>query len=166
MTDGPPFDEERRGGDGAAALAAFFAFFNEVGIIQQLSRAAFEARLPKGVTVAHFSVLNHLIRVRDGQTPLRIAGAFQVPKTTMTHTLAGLESRGFVELRPNPKDGRSKQVWLTDAGRAFREEAIGRLAPDVAALARTIDPAEIAAALPLLEKVRKTLDEARDLPDG
>lgn len=37
--------------------AAVFAFFNEVGIIQQLSRALFEARLPDGLTVPHFSVL-------------------------------------------------------------------------------------------------------------
>jgi hypothetical protein len=35
-------------------------------------------------------------------------------------------------MKPNPDDGRSKRVWLTDAGRAFREEAIARLAPDIA----------------------------------
>ncbi len=138
-----------------------FRFFNEVGIIAQLSRAAFEARLSEGVTAPHFSVLNHLIRVADGRTPLELARAFQVPKTTMTHTLAGLEARGLVETRPNPEDGRSKRVWLTARGRAFRDEAIGLLAPDVAALAAHVNPAEIEAALPLLEKVRKALDAAR-----
>lgn len=143
-------------------LPTMFAFFNEVGIIAQLSRAAFEARLPEGVTVPHFTVLNHLIRVADGRTPLELARAFQVPKTTMTHTLAGLEARGLVETRPNPEDGRSKQVWLTGRGRVFRDEAVGRLAPDMAALLGAIDPAEIAAALPALEKVRKALDAARD----
>lgn len=151
---------------GAAAelLPLFFGFFNEVGILQQLSRAMLERRLPDGVTVAHFSVLNHLIRVNDGQTPLKLASAFQVPKTTMTHTLAGLESRGLVTLKANPADGRSKLVWLTETGRAFRDEAIAAIGPDVARLASKIDADAIRAVLPILANIRETLDRERDLP--
>ncbi|MEM7522271.1 MAG: MarR family transcriptional regulator [Pseudomonadota bacterium] len=145
------------------ALSVVFGFFNEIGIINQLSRAMFEARLPNGVTVAHFSVLNHLIRVRDGQTPMRLADAFQVPKTTMTHTLMGLEARALIDMRPNPDDGRSKRVWLTEAGREFRTDAIYLLAEDVQSMAEVIDFADLAAALPTLEAVRKYLDDARDL---
>lgn len=148
--------------DSAKAPPPLFAFFNEVGIINQLARALFEARLPEGVTVAHFSVLNHLIRVRDGQTPLKLAEAFQVPKTTMTHTLAGLEARAFVETRRHPGDGRSKQVWLTEAGRAFRDEAIDRLGPDMQALSQSVDMAEVSRMLPALEAIRKVMDDARD----
>lgn len=139
-----------------------FAFFNEVGILAQLSRALFEARLPAGVTVAHFSVLNHLIRVADGQTPLQLARAFQVPKTSMTHTLAGLEDRGMIEMRPNPRDGRSKQVWLTERGRTFRDEAVRLLAPDIQALSGRIDPGRIAEILPDLAHIRQVLDAYRD----
>ena len=76
--------------------ALYFRFFNEIGIISQLSRTMMDMRLPEGVNTSHFSVLNHLIRVQDGRTPLALARAFQVPKTTMTHTLAGLEKLGFV----------------------------------------------------------------------
>ena len=49
--------------------AALFQLFNEIGIIGQLSRAMFEARLPDGLLLTHFTVINHLIRVKDGQTP-------------------------------------------------------------------------------------------------
>lgn len=140
----------------------FFGFFNEIGIIAQLSRAAMEARLPKGLLLPHFSVLNHLIRVKDGQTPLALAKAFQVPKTTMTHTLAGLVDHGFVEFRPNPKDGRSKTVWLTDAGRTFREAAIVSLDPDIDALRADIPEDSIAELLPVLAKVRAIMDAYRD----
>lgn len=153
------------GPDLATALPLVFTVFNEIGILNQLSRALFEARLPDGVTVAHFSILNHLIRVRDGQTPLRLAGAFQAPKTTMTHTLAGLEARGLVETRRNPDDGRSKQVWITPAGRRFRDEAIGLLAPDVAKLAAGFDLDALGAALPVLTALRIHLDEARNLAE-
>jgi DNA-binding MarR family transcriptional regulator len=143
----------------------YFAFFNEIGIIAQLSRAAFEARLPDGVTLPHFSVLNHLIRVADGRTPLELARAFQVPKTSMTNTLAGLEARGFVETRPNPKDKRSKRVWLTQEGRRFRDEAIALLVPTMDAFAQRFPPGEIGDLVPRLTEIRAFLDAARDEPD-
>lgn len=143
-------------------IAACFMLFNEIGIIEQLSRTLFQDRLPDGVLVSHFSVLNHLTRVQDGQTPLTLANAFQVPKTTMTHTLGGLEKRGLVRLAPNPADGRSKCVWLTDEGKAFRQKAIMSLAPEMMKMAETIDMDEVAKILPTLTSVRTYLDKARD----
>jgi len=139
-----------------------FALFNEIGIIEQLSRAMFEARLPKGVLVSHFSVLNHLIRVGDGRTPLDIANAFQVPKTTLSHTLSLLEKRGWIEMRPNPDDKRSKRVWITDAGRAFRDDAIESLAPDMAAMAHQPALNGVEDLVKRLAEIRKYLDAARD----
>ena len=142
--------------------AAVMRFFNEIGIIEQLSRALFEARLPDGLLVSHFGVLNHLTRVRDGQTPLRLARAFQVPKTTMTHTLGGLEKRGYVRLAPNPEDGRSKCVWITPEGAAFRQSAIESLSPLMMRMLDEFPPDEMAELLPKLAKLRAYLDETRD----
>ena len=139
-----------------------FRFFNEVGIIEQLSRTMLEARLPHGFLASHFTVLNHLTRVQDGQTPLAMARAFQVPKTTMTHTLAGLEKAGLIEMRANPADGRSKCVWLTEAGKAFRQDAFSGLTSDMAGIAEQIGVERMAAALPLLTDIRTYLDKARD----
>lgn len=144
--------------------ATFFAFFNEIGIIGQLSRALFEARLPDGLLTAHFSVVNHMVRLGDGRTPLELATAFQVPKTTMTHMIAVLERHGFIDIRPNPADGRSKCVFLTDTGRAFREDAMRLLAPDIDRMAQVIDGDTVAALLPELERIRRYLDENR--PEG
>ena len=142
--------------------ADVFMFFNEVGIINQLSRALFEARLPDGVTVQHFSVLNHLMRLGDGKTPLEIARAFQTPKASLTNTLAGLEKRQLIRMAPNPEDGRSKLVWLTEKGKAFRDEAIGSLLPDIAGLADKLDFQTITDLTPKLAEIRKVLDENRD----
>ncbi len=148
--------------DKTGDIRTFFTLFNEIAIIEQLSRARFEARLPKGVLVSHFAVLNHLLRVGDGRTPLDIARAFQVPKTTLSHTLSLLEGRGWVEMRPNPEDGRSKRVWITDAGRAFHAEAIGLLAPDMVELAGVFPVEDIAALLPKLAELRAYLDQSRE----
>ena len=146
-------------------IATLFALFNEIGIIAQLSGSLFERRLPAGFLVSHFAVLNHLVRLGDGRTPLEIARAFQVPKTTMTHTLQGLEKAGLIAFAPNPADGRSKCVMLTDAGRAFRDTAIAALGPDLARRAAAIPPARIAEVLPLLAEVRTWLDRERDGAD-
>ncbi|EPJ50076.1 MAG: MarR family transcriptional regulator [Osedax symbiont Rs2] len=143
-------------------LPLYFELFTEIGIIQQLSRALLEARLPEGFLQSHFSVLNHLTRVHDGRTPLQIARAFQLPKTTMTHTLSGLEKHGLIEMRPNPNDGRSKCVWLTEQGREFRQESIEKLGFAMSDLAQHIDPQKIEKILPTLKELRIYLDENRD----
>ena len=142
-------------------LPLYFRLFNEIGIIEQLSRALLEAQLPDGMLVSHFSVLNHLIRVKDGRTPLELARAFQVPKTTMTHTLAGLHKRALVETRPNPEDKRSKCIWITDAGRGFREDAIAAMAPDMGALAQHMDRETAQDLVAKLADLRIYLDESR-----
>jgi DNA-binding MarR family transcriptional regulator len=145
------------------AMIDYFRLFNEIGIIEQLSRNMFEARLPPGFVLAQFSVLNHLVRVGDGRTPMAIAQAFQVPKTSLTHSLAVLERAGLIEIRKNPKDGRSKLVYITDAGRQFRQGAIEAVTPDLARIAAAFPPDQVARVLSGLEDLRKFLDRDRDI---
>lgn len=144
--------------------AVFFSFFNEIGIISQLSGKLFERNLPAGFLVSHFAILNHLVRLGDGRTPLAIARAFQVPKTTMTHTLSGLEGAGLIRFAPNPDDGRSKCVMLTEYGRLFRSEAIARLLPEVAKISCHIPADRVADVLQVLVDIRDYLDRERDTP--
>ena len=142
--------------------SSYFRLFNEIGILAQLSRTVFEARLTGGMLVSHFAVLNHLIRVEDGRTPLELARAFQVPKTTMSHTLAGLEAAGFIRMKPNAADGRSKRVWITPAGHSFRNASIAAVAPELNDLARAFSEDRVARILPELEALRKIMDRRRD----
>ncbi|MEM9472526.1 MAG: MarR family winged helix-turn-helix transcriptional regulator [Pseudomonadota bacterium] len=139
----------------------YFTFFNEIGIISQLSRTILESRLPDGMLVSHFSVLNHLIRVEDGRTPQDISRAFQVPKTSMTHTLSVLEKHKLVDMKPNPNDGRSKTVWITTRGREFRDRAISAMDRDVAHLSSLLGDIDIAALTEQLASVRKIMDMSR-----
>lgn len=158
-----PDDAETPETEDAAAqtVRLYFAAFNEIGILAQLSRALLDARLPDGLIHTHFGVLNHLVRLGDGRTPLKIAQAFQVPKTSMTYTLAGLEKRGLVEMRPNPEDGRSKLVYLTRAGRELRDRAIEATGANLSWVSDVFPPDRIAALLPELAALRQILDENR-----
>jgi DNA-binding MarR family transcriptional regulator len=143
---------------------ALFDLFNEIGIIHQLTTTRLEAVLPDGLIAPHFTVLNHLTRVGEGTTPQRMARAFQVPKTSLTHTLQGLEKRGLIEMRRNPEDGRSKTVWLTEAGRSLRADTITKLAAHSRELMDKLDLARLSEIKPVLTELRIILDAARD-PD-
>ncbi|RLJ51543.1 MarR family transcriptional regulator [Litoreibacter meonggei] len=144
------------------ANSVYFQLFKEIGILEQLSRAFLEARLPDGLIAPHFGVLNHLISVGDGSTPVELARTFQVPKTSMTHTLAGLEKHGLVEMRPNPADGRSKKVWLKPEGRKMRDATIAALGPEFEGIATAVSLGEVEQVLPILTKLRVFLDNARN----
>lgn len=151
-----------RGRDGDPAL---FAFFNEVGIIDQLAQHRLRRALPDGLKTPHFIVLNHLVRLGDGKSPVSLARAFQVTKGAMTNTLQRLEARGLVALAPDPTDGRAKRVMLTAAGRRMRDSAVATLGPVFADLGAVVTAAEIEAALPFLRRVRAHLDRARNGED-
>lgn len=144
-----------------AVPEALFGFFNEIGIIAQLSGNAFERAMPDGMTLPQFALLNHMARLGDGWSPLRLARAMQVTKGAMTNTLQHLQRKAMIEIRPDERDGRAKKVFITAAGRAARDECIATLAPYLAKLAAEIPPAEFAALLPFLEKVRRWLDAER-----
>ena len=153
--DGPTPDER---------LPLYFRLFNEMGIIAQLSGKVLEGHLPDGLLQPHFGVLNHLSRVGDGRTLLAMAQAFQVPKTTMSHQVGVLARHNLVRLAPNPDDGRSKRVWLTDEGRTLRERIVHGFGDEVARWSETITPDEVAALMPRLERIRRFLDADRDQP--
>lgn len=136
-----------------------FVVFNEIGIIEQLARNAFERVMPPGLTVAGFTVLNHMVRLGHAQrTPGEIARALQVTKGAVTGTLKRLEAGGLVTVTPDPQDGRVKQVRLTDQGRAAREAAIGAVSPILARLEGFMPAGELGALTPGLQKLRRLLD--------
>ncbi|MEQ8859714.1 MAG: MarR family transcriptional regulator [Pseudomonadales bacterium] len=145
----------------ARALDHAYRFFNEIGIIAQLSANEMARVLPHGLTPSQFSVLNWFVRVDDEATPGRLATAFQVTKGAMTNTLKRLEEKGFVSVSPDPASGRRKLVHLTAAGRTAREAAVAATFPLLATLLEAVDRRRIDAMLPELEAVRRFLDEAR-----
>ena len=141
--------------------ALYFRLFNEIGIIAQLNANRLERVLPRGLTVAQFSLLHHCVRLGDGWTPARLAAAFQVTRGTMTSTLQKLEAKGFIQLEADAEDARSKHVFLTDQGRAARDASLAALAPGLAEMPAALPPQDAASLLPALEQLRIWLDANR-----
>ncbi len=138
-----------------------FRFFTEIGIIEQLARSRLERALPDGLKVSQFIVLNHLVRLGGEWSPARLAAALQVTKGAMTNNLQRLEKRRLVRVLANPTDGRGKLVTITEAGRDMRLRCVASVGPFLADLSRELPDKDLAAALPILEKMRIHLDAHR-----
>ncbi len=147
-----------------SADAIEFAVLNEIGIIAQLSSAAIEARLPEGMRLAHFRVLNHFVRLGGERSMVRLADAFQVTKGAMTNTVGRLLDRGYVTVRADPGDARSKLVSITPEGAAAREAALAAMGAELARLRTAFAREAWGAALPFLRELRTWLDSDRDTP--
>ena len=140
-----------------------FQLFNEIGIINQLSTRMFERALPKGMTQAQFTVLNHFVRLGlEEKSPAELASAFQITRPTMTSTLARMERAGLVAIKADPRDGRAKRVSLTERGRTMREVCVAAAAGLVPVVGSLMTNAELAGILPVLTRLRRELDRMRD----
>jgi DNA-binding MarR family transcriptional regulator len=71
------------------------------------------------------SVLGRLDR-EGPQSTSRLAAAERVRPQSMGQTVGELESQGLIARRPDPADGRSALLELTEAGRAELREDRGR----------------------------------------
>jgi DNA-binding MarR family transcriptional regulator len=139
-----------------------FELFNEIGIIDQLAGTLFSRTLPKGMTRAQFGILNHFVRLGlESSSPAQLASAFQVTRPTMTSTLAKLELRGLITIRPDPADRRGKQVSITETGRAMRDRCIAGTDHAATRVNGLISQAEIGSALKVLRRLRIGLDTSR-----
>lgn len=139
----------------------YFRMFNEIGIISQLSSNRLERVLPPGMSIAQFSLLNHLVRLGGAWAPSRLARAFQVTKGAMTNTLQRLEAQGLIRVTVDPDDGRGKLVEITEAGRRMREKCIRATGTVMSDIVKLVPTNDVGAMLPFLEHLRKTLDENR-----
>jgi DNA-binding MarR family transcriptional regulator len=138
-----------------------FRLFMEIGIIEQLARNRLERALPDGLKVSQFGLLSHLARLGGEWSPARLAAAFQVTKGAMTNNLQRLEKRGLVQVLADPNDGRGKLVTITEAGREMRMRCVASVGPFLEDFSGELPEQDLAATLPVLEKIRMYLDTHR-----
>lgn len=143
-----------------------YLFFSEVNIIDLLCKTLVGKILPDSVHPSHFAIILYLVRLGDGKTPLSLAGAMEVSKATMSHSLKVLEKRGFIQLRPCEDDARSKQVFLTDAGREFHNQALAASARTFGSFLSDDHRRMMLDTLPALIAIRKLLHENREPVPG
>lgn len=133
---------------------------SEIATVEQLAQSHLKHALPKGMEVSHFAVLNHFAGVGGEKTPGQLARAFHVTKGAMTNTLRRLESAGYVHIRPDQTDARSKRVSLSTDGRAARDEAVKLIAPVFDSVAEQLGSEKIRAVLPIMRELRELMNSS------
>lgn len=98
------FDKTRAAGALATDIARLYAT-----ALQRLL-------LPLGLSRAQFLALSELW-LEDGLTQRDLTERLGVEQATMANTLVRMERDRLIERRPHPDDGRSQQVWLSQAAR-------------------------------------------------
>jgi DNA-binding MarR family transcriptional regulator len=84
--------------------------------VSRLRRIVVDRALkPRGVTRSQWWVLAFLSR-RDGMTQTALAADLDLTKVAIGGLLDRMEAGGLVERRPDPKDGRTRRVYLSRAG--------------------------------------------------
>lgn len=135
------------------------ALFSELFTADQMMRNRLSRMLPKGMELSHFSVLNHLARFKQERTPAQLARAFHVTRGAMTNTLGKLEIAGYVHIRPDWDDARSKLVTISPAGVRARDTALEAITPLITELVGELGADKVRAALPILRELRLKLEE-------
>ncbi len=114
---------------------------------------------PDALTVAETGAMAWLYK-EGASTPSALARAEQISPQSMGATLASLESRGFVERRADPGDGRRVVMSLTEAGLwALRHRRDAKSIAMATALEH-FTPAELKqllAAVPLIERLAQSI---------
>lgn len=135
------------------------ALFSELFTSDQMLRNRLGKMLPKGMELSHFSVLNHLARFKQERTPAQLARAFHVTRGAMTNTLGKLEVAGYVHIRPDWDDARSKLVTVSPAGVQARDAALAAITPLITDLVGELGAEKVRAALPILRELRLKLEQ-------
>ena len=137
------------------------AFFTDIAIIDQLTRTMLERRLPGGLTLAGFNLMNHMVRTGQ-ETASPAARALQVTRGAVTGVLHKLTAEGLVTLEPDPKDGRGKKVRITPKGLSARESTLAGMAPLQARFEAEMDLDAVRRILPAIREIRDYLDRNRE----
>lgn len=124
------FDRNRSAGILASEIARLYASALQ-GALQ-----------PLGLSRAQYLALSELW-LEDGLTQRLLAERVGVEQATMANTLVRMERDGLIERKSNPDDGRSQQIWLTQAAHRVRDPAT-----DAAARANEL----VAEGLPVAER--------------
>jgi DNA-binding MarR family transcriptional regulator len=95
-----------------------------------------------------------LVGAEGPWTPTGLAARLEMPLSTMLFRLGRLERRGHAERFPNPDDGRSYLIRLTDEG----QRLLGQARPAFRAYAEAV---EGRLGSELVESLRAGLDELR-----
>ena len=102
------------------------------------------------LTLSDYDMI-HTVQHRPGITQEQLRQKYGQDKSTIARRAAKLEAGGYIERRPHPGDGRRKQLYITDKGRAIRNAKVEAESFYFEWLTAELTPEELAVLCPLLD---------------
>lgn len=104
----------------------------------------------------------HTIHHRPGITQEDLRRKYAQDKSTIARRAAKLEAEGYIIRRPDPEDGRRKQLFITEKGSTIRNAKVEAEAFYFAWLTAELNEEELAVLCPLLDRIQlRSRDERR-----
>ena len=125
--------------------------------VSRLRRIVIDRALkPVGITRSQWWVLSFLGR-RDGMTQTALAADLDLTKVAIGGLIDRMETAGFVERRPDSRDGRIKRVFLTSTGNKFLTTIRANIMEVETDILADIDDAALQQTADTLIQVKRTL---------
>lgn len=116
---------------------------------------------PIDLTRSQWRVVVYLHR-EDGLSQSELAELLGVGKVTIGGLVDRLQHAGWITRRDDPKDKRTKRVYLTGKGRAIEKEMIAKGGELSRRILRTLSPDEQTALIAMLLSVKEDLQSAKE----
>ena len=88
-------------------------------IAREVGKFTLQNMSRKGVGTAEFDII-HLVRHNPGITQTQVVQALNMDRGAAAKRVASLENKGYLIRKPNPADGRSQQLYATEAADGLR----------------------------------------------
>ena len=134
------------------------ALFSEISTIDQLLKSKLSKELPTGMEVSHFSILNYFVLSGGEKTPVQLAKIFNLTKGAITNTLNKLLAAGYIHIRPDWDDARSKLISISTAGKSARDRAVASIEPILNDLMKVMGADKTKSIIPFLRDLRILLN--------
>jgi DNA-binding MarR family transcriptional regulator len=121
-----------------------------------VSRRFADTLAPLGLEPREFALMR-AVSAAEGHTQQAVASAMHIPASRMVAFVDGLEARGLIERRHNPRDRRARELHLTAAGAELLESAFARASALERELCSGLSGAERELLLGLLQRIGASL---------
>jgi DNA-binding MarR family transcriptional regulator len=141
---------------GTTAYQELIHQFSEVGAV----RKGLVRNLPPELSAGSAGVLT-MLRQHGDMTMSELTELLAVDISVTSRHVAYVADHGWIERSPNPADGRSRILRLTDAGRELLDTASRRVADLVADRLSDWDDSDVQELIRLITKLRDSLGNCR-----
>ena len=138
---------------------AVIAWLRLARVYHKIDRRTADTMRQHSISVSRFDVLNHAGAV-EGRTQQQIADALLVTKGNITQLVDAMEADGLLVRR---RDGRTKRIFLTAAGRRLRIQLVSIQERAIAGDWAALEPDEVQTLIHLLRKLERSI--GKDTPD-